>query len=78
MGIERVDNLSNQLTPAELNLRTNSLQVARNRINTVPPYGITAVMKKSYYDDVRNRKIRIDIEVNAGIAFIDDPQPNEN
>ncbi|MBT7827929.1 MAG: hypothetical protein HN600_15180 [Bacteroidetes bacterium] len=76
MGIERVDNLSNQLTPAELNLRTNSLQDARNRINTAPSYGIAAVMKKSYYDDFRNRQIRIDIEVNAGIAFIDEPQPN--
>lgn len=72
MGIERVENLSNQLTPAELNLRRYALQSARKRIFTSPSYGISAVNKKSYYDDYENRHIRIDVEVLAGIAFMDD------
>jgi hypothetical protein len=73
MGIERVENLSNQLTPAELNLRRYALQSARKRIFTSPSFGISAVNKKSYYDDLENRHIRIDVEVLAGIAFMDDP-----
>lgn len=72
MGLERVDNLENQLTPAEYHLRTQALAKCRNRIITTPAYGVTSQMKKSYYDDFRNRHIRVDIEVIAGIAFIDD------
>lgn len=75
MGINSVNDLRGQLTPAELRLRTNSITQAENRINTAPRDGVSAVMRKSYYDDFRNRQIRVDIEVNAGIAFIDNP-PN--
>ena len=77
MGITSVDNLQEQLTNPELILRTNALQQCRNRILTAPSYGVSAQMKKSYYDDFRHRKIRVDIEVNAGVAFIDNPQ-NDN
>jgi hypothetical protein len=63
MGITCVDNLQRQLTNPELNLRTNALLQCRNRILTTPSYGVYAQMKKSYYDDIRNRKIRVDIEV---------------
>jgi hypothetical protein len=73
MGITSVDNLQTQLTNQELNLRTNALKKCRNRILTSPSYGVSAQMKKSYYDDVTNRRVRVDIEVNAGVAFIDDP-----
>jgi hypothetical protein len=76
MGITSVDNLQNQLTNPELIIRTGALQQCRNRILTAPNFGVTAQMKKSYYDDFRNRQIRIDIEVNAGIAFIDNPINN--
>jgi hypothetical protein len=78
MGLERVANLQNQLTPAELNLRILSLDKCRDRINTTPSYGVSAQMKKSFYDDFRNRQIRVDIEVNAGSAFLDDPNNNNN
>ncbi len=77
MGIASVDNLDDQLTNAERNVRVNALQQCRNRILTTPPHGVSAQMKKSYYDDFRNRHIRVDIEVNAGVAFMDNPQ-NEN
>ncbi|NOR87385.1 MAG: hypothetical protein GQ527_07235 [Bacteroidales bacterium] len=73
MGIGKVDDLENSLTPLELNLRALAIQKARNRIATTPYTGVDAVMKKSYYDDVRRREIRIDIEVNSGTSFIDDP-----
>lgn len=74
MGITSVENLQGQLTNSELILRTNALQQCRNRILTTPIYGVSAQMKKSYYDDFRNRKVRVDIEVIAGVAFIDNPQ----
>ena len=74
MGITSVDDLQGQLTNFELLLRTNALQQCRDRILSTPSYGVSAQMKKSYYDDFRNRKIRVDIEVNAGVAFIDNPQ----
>lgn len=73
MGIANVNDLVAQLTPAELNLRVMAIQKSKDRINTSPNNGVTAVMKKSFYDDFRNKKIRVDIEVNAGIAFIDNP-----
>ena len=80
MGISSLNNLKGQLTPVEIRLRTNSIIKAENRINTAPRGGVSAPMRKSYYDDFRNRHIRIDIEVNAGIAFIDNPpkKPEEN
>jgi len=78
MGLERVDNLQAQLTPAEENLRVDALEKCRNRIRTAPSIGVSAQMKKSYYDDFRARKIRVDIEVNAGVAFIDDPNNEGN
>ncbi|GAA3732919.1 hypothetical protein GCM10022422_14400 [Flavobacterium ginsengisoli] len=73
MGIMSVDDLENQLTNPELALRRNALQQCKNRILTTPSCGVSAQMKKSYYDDFRNRKIRVDIEVNAGVAFVDNP-----
>ena len=73
IGIERVNNLESQLTPAERNVRTVAIQKSKVRINSASPNGVSALMKKSYFDDKRDKKVRVDIEVNAGIAFIDDP-----
>ncbi len=73
MGIERVDNLETQLTPAELRLRTTALIKSRNRIINSPLVGLSAISKKSYYDDFRNRDIRVDVEVLGGVCFIDEP-----
>ena len=76
MGIYSVSDLEGQLTRSELRLRVKALRKCRQRILTTPHCGVTALMKKSYYDDVRNREIRIDIEVSAGIAFKDNPPSN--
>ena len=72
MGLDKVDELEHQLSRVELSLRDDALMQARDRITTAPNYGISAVMKKSYYNDFRTRKIRIDIEVNHGTSFIGD------
>jgi len=77
-GIDKVDNLQNQLTRPELRLRTRSLQKVHNIINTAPHYGISAEVKKTYYDDISARDIRVDLEINCGIAFVDNLQENEN
>ena len=73
MGLDKVSVLEDSLTRPELRLRATALEKAKNRIITTPSYGIDAVMKKSYYNDARRREIRIDIEVNAGTSFIDNP-----
>ena len=72
-GLERVDNLENQLTPAEHNLRIQALAKARNRIINCPHIGLSAISKKSYYDDFARKDIRIDVEVIHGIGFMDEP-----
>ncbi|MDF5227822.1 hypothetical protein P3655_22760 [Vibrio parahaemolyticus] len=74
MGLRKADALESLLTRPELSLRDQAISQARNRISTAPSYGINAVMKKSYYNDKRRRDIRVDIEVNAGTSFIDDPR----
>ena len=70
MGNERLDNLKSQLTSAELNLRINAMQKARDFVNNAPKDGHHAQIVKSYFDDVKNREVRIDVEVRAGRAFI--------
>lgn len=69
-GIERIDNLQAQLTPNELNVRRTSIQKARNLVNQAPPEGYYAQLVKSFFDDVRQRSIRIDVEIRAGSAFL--------
>lgn len=70
VGNERLDNLYAQLTAAELAVRVSAIQKARNFINNAPVNGHYAQIIKSYYDDVRNREVRIDVEIRAGRAFI--------
>jgi len=68
-GIALINNLEIQLTPAELNARNIAIQKARNFVNACPSDGVPPV-KKSYSNNLQNRSIRIDVEVNAGIAFV--------
>lgn len=69
VGNERLDNLQGQLTQAELAVRQQAMQKARNFVNNAPIEGYFAQIIKSYYDDVRNRVVRVDIEIRAGSAF---------
>lgn len=75
-GIERIDNLQGQLTQNELNVRQTSIQKARNLVNQAPAEGYSAQLIKSFYDDVRQRSIRIDVEIRAGSAFLTPKDPN--
>ena len=70
MGNERIDNLQAQLTPGELNVRVESLQKARNLVDSAPTQGLYATIIKSFFDDVSNRVVRVDVEIRAGRAFI--------
>jgi len=71
-GIDLIDNLQNQLTQNELNERNVAVQKARNFINASSPDGVLP-MKKSFFNNIQTRSIRIDIEVNAGLAFLNNP-----
>ena len=77
VGIERINNLQGQLTQNEFNARQNSIQKVRDLVNQAPPEGYCAQLIKSYYDDVRQRSVRIDIEIRAGSAFLT-PNDEEN
>ena len=37
--------------------------------------GLQALSKKSYYDDLTNKKVRVDVDVVGDVAFIDEPLP---
>ena len=70
IGNERLNNLHAQLTAAELAVRVNAMQKAKNFVDNAPVNGYYAQIVKSYYDDVRHRKVRVDVEIRAGRAFI--------
>jgi hypothetical protein len=70
MGNERLDNLHAQMTPGELAVRINAMQKARDFVNSAPINGHYAQIVKSYFDDVRNREVRVDVEIRAGRAFV--------
>lgn len=69
-GNERLNNLHGQLTSNELIVRREALQKARTFVNQAPPEGYLAQIIKSYHDDVRQRSIRVDVEIRAGSAFL--------
>jgi len=70
MGNERLNNLNAQLTAAELAVRVNAMQKARDFVDNAPINGHYAQIVKSYFDDVRHREVRVDVEIRAGRAFI--------
>ena len=69
-GNEIIDSLQSQLTIKELSARIQSMQKVRDFVNNAPSSGYNAQIIKSYCDDIRNRKIRVDLEIRAGCAFI--------
>lgn len=69
-GSNLLDSLQNQLTPSELAARNIAIQKARNFVNTCPTEGVFSLLKKSYKNNNESRKVRIDIEVIAGNAFV--------
>ena len=70
-GIKLLFDLETQLTRFELAQRSIAIQKARNFVASCPIDGIPP-LKKTYSNSLFERSIRIDIEVNAGIAFVTD------
>jgi len=71
-GADLIDDLENQLTKNEINERNLAIQKARNFVNACPHDGISPT-KKTFKNNQQCRSVRIDIEVNAGIAFLNNP-----
>src|ERR1700741_3363074 len=69
-GIERIDNLRAQLTNNEFNERATALQKVRNFVNNAPNEGLFGQLKKSFFNNVQHRSIRVDLEINAAAAFL--------
>lgn len=74
MGSDHIDDLESKLTENEINLRNLAIQRARNFVSSCPFNGVPP-LKKSFSNSLQTRSIRIDIEVNAGIAFLNNPPP---
>lgn len=70
-GYEYLEKLQQKLTPAELKAREDCFQRARVFVSRVPSNGIAAPVHHSFTPQPPQKSIRVDIEVNAGIAFVD-------
>lgn len=69
MGYKLLNILVSNLTPTELSLRRGAVVKVSLFIKRSTGQGVPAVLKKSFYDDKQNRKIRIDIDIFEGWAF---------
>lgn len=68
-GDERISFLELQLTRAECGERIEGIRKARQFVARAPVSGCDAVIIKSFYD-IRNREVRVDLEIRFGCAFI--------
>lgn len=70
-GNNSLNALKNKLTPAELSIRIKCFNIANKFISRVPSGGVMATIKHPCVPFPPYRDVRVDIEVLAGIAFID-------
>ena len=66
-----ITDLKDKLSPKELEVRQECIAKAINFVERSPVYGMMAIIKKSFTPFPPRKDIRIDIEILAGIAFID-------
>ncbi|MFN7119279.1 MAG: hypothetical protein ACK4TA_20940 [Saprospiraceae bacterium] len=66
-GLQLLSDLKEQLTEKELKLREKQLKDAERYINNAN--GIDAVKSKTFLN-MKEKDIRIDIEINGGTAFV--------
>ena len=66
-----IDNLKKKLSPAELSARKECFEKAYNFVKRAPANGVSAFFKYSCVPFPPNKDIRVDIDVLAGVAFID-------
>lgn len=72
-GQRMLDQLAAQLTSAELQARQDAFTEAREFIDRAAQAGGVGPMKKSFPRKPVRGGIRVDIEVQKGIAFVPDP-----
>lgn len=70
-GYQSINRLKLKLQPAELRVRTECFRLAEDYVSRVPPSGICAQVFYSCTPKPPKKDIRVDIEVRAGVAFID-------
>lgn len=68
-ALELLGKLKSKLSDKELKKREKAFRSAESYIKNATG-GIDAVKKKSFYDDKKNRSIRVDIEILGGKAFL--------
>lgn len=71
-GNDCILKLRAKLSPAELLAREECFIKAVDFVNRAPSYGISAFLKHSCIPFPPQKDIRVDIDVLAGVAFIDD------
>lgn len=64
-----VDNLAESLSKSDFEKRRVAFTKCRRFIDQTPTVGMSPV-KKSYSNDLQHRDIRVDIEIQAGLAFV--------
>lgn len=64
--------LKNKLSSSELSVREKCFERVMNFVQRSPSNGLMAIIKKPFTPIPPKRDIRVDIEILAGKAFIDD------
>ena len=70
-GMNKSNLLKANLTNQQLAERLNAFNKLENMIQQAPSQGHYAQIIKSFHHNPQNRRIRVDIEIRAGRAFID-------
>lgn len=71
-GSNKSNLLKAKLTPLQLSNRTRAFVKLDSFISSAPANGNYAQIIKSFHHNPQNRKVRVDIEIRQGRAFIDD------
>ncbi len=70
-GKKKLHKLRDRLTPADLKVRKKAFEKCETFINNAAKNGgLGLTPSKSFYDDPKYRIVRVDLEVNAGLAFV--------
>ncbi|MCR9102168.1 MAG: hypothetical protein NXI25_19590 [bacterium] len=67
-GLTLLDRLKSRLTKSDFEKREKAFEKAEHYINNAS--GIDAVKKKSFYSTRKDKRVRVDIEVLGGRAFV--------
>lgn len=74
-GKTLIEKLKNRLNKDDLECRKKAFGNCEEAVDEAEKNGGLLACKKSFYDSPQNKKVRVDLEVNAGLAFI--PEKNK-